>query len=85
MKPMVGCSKNSGEWSHFSGIAVEIGAFKELAKLLPSSFLGRKENWKIVLREFLITYPVPQGIGRPPQQETWLSRLKMCFLENENI
>ena len=54
----------TGGW-HFSGIAVEIRAVKELAKLLLQSFRQRKENWKIVLREFLITYPVPQGIGPP--------------------
>ena len=73
----------SSERVVFSRILAKIRVlFKEPGKLPPSQlFQWRKANWKIVLREFLIT--IHLGDSDHHRQETWQSRFQFSILEKE--
>ena len=77
----------SSERVVFSRILSKIRVlFKEPGKLPPPQlFQRRKANWKIALREFLITiHPEPWGLGSDHhRQETWQSRFQFSILEKE--
>ena len=74
--------------SHFSGIAVEIRAVKELAKLLLAKFPSKKgelENCVEGIFDHISSAPGNRSTTLGPQQETWLKYAfyKMKISENK--
>ena len=88
MKPMVGCSKNSGERFALFGNSSRDKSSQRTRKVTSLKFLPKKGelgNCVEGIFDHISSAPGNRSTTLGPHEETWLSRFNMWFLENENI